>query len=337
MSAIQECPQPREASISDSSLYIRMCLESSCRGLALLNSTFLQDAAFHDAMCAAAETIYASSGRINITGVGKSGHIGRKLAATFSSTGTKAYFVHATEANHGDLGMIGDEDILIALSWSGETTELAGVIDYAARFNIKTIAMTAGAHSTLAQHADIPVILPRAPEACPHGLAPTTSALVQMAAGDALAISVLQMRGFTAQDFRAFHPGGKLGAQLLLVHELARKGRDIPLVRTGALLSSTIIEMTSKGIGLVGVCDDDGKLLGVVSDGDLRRNMAPDLLEKRVDDIMSPNPKIVRADILAAEALERMQANKINALLLVENGRPIGAVHVMDLLRAGVA
>jgi arabinose-5-phosphate isomerase len=268
--------------------------------------------------------------------MGKSGHIGRKIAATFASTGAPAFFVHPGEASHGDLGMITADDLIMALSWSGETVELKDLIDYSRRFRIGLIGVTANPESTLAKAADVALVLPKAREACPHNLAPTTSSLMQLALGDALAVALLESRGFTALDFRALHPGGRLGAQLQFVGDIMRKGADVPLVPLGTLMADAIVEMSSKSLGCVGITDS-GRLVGIVTDGDLRRHMRPDLLDARVENIMTPRPKTVRPDQLASEALELLNASKITALMVVDGGSPVGIVHFHDLLRAGVA
>ncbi|MCA1495095.1 KpsF/GutQ family sugar-phosphate isomerase, partial [Ensifer sp. NBAIM29] len=220
------------------------------------------------------ELIGEGRGRVVVSGVGKSGHIGRKIAATMASTGTSAYFVHPTEASHGDLGMITSEDTLILLSWSGETAELANMLTYAKRFSVPIVSISSNRDSILARNSDVALVLPKVPEACPHGLAPTTSAMLQLAVGDALAIALLERRGFSAEDFKTFHPGGKLGAQLRLVHELAHVAEQVPLLAVGRPMSEAVIEMSSKGFGVVGIVDEGGALIGVITDGDLRRHMA---------------------------------------------------------------
>jgi arabinose-5-phosphate isomerase len=289
------------------------------------------------AFVAAVDVIRAARGRVIVTGMGKSGHIGRKIAATLASTGTPAFFVHAAEASHGDLGMITSDDVMLALSWSGETEELKDLIDYSRRFRIALIAITVSAASTLGKAADIVLALPQAREACPHNLAPTTSSLMQLALGDALAIALLESRGFTAVDFGVFHPRGRLGAVLRFVRDVMHPGDAVPLIGRGALMADAIVEMTSKGFGCVAVTDGDGKLAGVITDGDLRRHMRVDLLRAPVDEVMTTSPKTVRPDQLASEALQIINASKITALLVVDDERPIGIVHFHDLLRAGIA
>jgi len=298
-------------------------------------------AAIHDglgqAFIAAVDLMRQARGRVIVTGMGKSGHVGRKIAATMASTGTPAFFVHPSEASHGDLGMIAADDVIMALSWSGETAELKDLTDYSRRFRIGLIAVTAFADSTLGEAADVVLALPQAREACPHNLAPTTSTLMQHALGDALAIALLESRGFTALDFRVFHPGGRLGAMLKFVGNVMHTGSAIPLAAVGTRMSEAVVEMSAKGFGCVGIADADGRLVGIVTDGDLRRHMRPDLLDARVETVMTRSPKTVRPDQLASEALEIINSSKITALIVAEAGRPVGIVHFHDLLRAGVA
>jgi arabinose-5-phosphate isomerase len=289
------------------------------------------------AFVSAVDTIRQARGRVIVTGMGKSGHVARKIAATLASTGTPAFFVHAADASHGDLGMITSDDVMLALSWSGETEELTDLINYSRRFAIVLIAVTVNADSTLGKAADIVLALPQTREACPHNLAPTTSSLLQLALGDALAIALLESRGFTAVDFGVFHPRGRLGAALKFVRDLMHPDAALPLIRRGAPMSEAIVEMSAKGFGCVAVINPDGKLAGVVTDGDLRRHMRADLLQARVEEVMTAAPKTVRPDQLASEALQLLNASKITALIVVDDGRPVGIVHFHDLLRAGVA
>ena len=286
---------------------------------------------------AAVELIRAAQGRVIVTGMGKSGHVARKIASTFASTGTPALYVHPGEASHGDLGMIANNDVIVALSWSGETVELKNITDYSRRFKNGLIAMTANPESTLAKAADVVLALPQAREACPHNLAPTTSTLMQLALGDALAIALLESRGFTAIDFGLLHPGGKLGAQLKLVRDLMHSGAAMPLARLGTRMSDAIIEMTTKGFGCVGIVDTSGRLVGIITDGDLRRHMRPDLLDDNVDAVMTHGPMTVRPDQLISETMEMLNTRKVTALFAIEDGSPVGIVHVHDLLRAGAA
>jgi arabinose-5-phosphate isomerase len=284
----------------------------------------------------AADLIRNAKGRLIVTGLGKSGHIARKIAATFASTGTPAFFVHAAEAGHGDLGMITADDVIVALSWSGEQPEMKTLITYAKRFRIALIAMTAERDSTLSQAADIALTLPKAREACPHNLAPTTSSLMMLALGDALAIALLEGRGFTSVDFSVLHPGGKLGAMLKHISDIMHTGAAVPLKPLGTSMSEALVEMTSKGFGCVGIVDARGAIVGIVTDGDLRRHLRPDLMTALVDEVMTKNPKTIRPHLLAGEALEILNASKITALIVTEASKPVGIVHLHDLLRAGV-
>lgn len=288
---------------------------------------------------AAVALIRKASGRVIVSGLGKSGHIGRKIAATFASTGTPAFFVHAAEASHGDMGMITADDVIIALSWSGETAELKNLINYSRRFRIGLIAVTAEADSTLGKAADVCLTLPKAREACPHNLAPTTSSLMQLALGDALAVALLESRGFTPVDFSVLHPGGKLGAMLKFVRDLMHTGDAIPLKPLGTKMSDALVEMTSKGFGCVGIVDISGNLCGIITDGDLRRHMRADLMTVSVDEVMTKNPKTISPDTLASEMLDTLNSSKpaVTVLIVAEGKKPVGIVHVHDVLRAGVA
>jgi len=284
---------------------------------------------------AAVDLMRAARGRVIVSGMGKSGHVGRKSAATLSSTGTPAFFVHPAEASHGDLGMITSDDVILALSWSGETAELKNLIDYSRRFRIGLIAFTAQAASTLGRAADVVLQLPEAREACPHNLAPTTSSLMQLALGDALAIALLESRGFSALDFQRLHPGGRLGAMLTFVRDLMHSGDAMPLKSLGARMGDAIVEMSAKGFGCIGIVDPHGALVGIITDGDLRRHMRSDLLDARVDDVMTKKPKTVGPNQLASEALQQL-AGTITTLFVVDAGKPVGILHLHDLLRAGV-
>jgi arabinose-5-phosphate isomerase len=286
----------------------------------------------------AVERIAGISGRVVMTGIGKSGHVGAKIAATLASTGTPAFFVHPVEANHGDLGMITPHDAIIALSWGGESTELQGILAYSRRFSIPLIAVTSGADSTLARSADVVLCLPKSQEACPHGLAPTTSALMQMAIGDALAVALLEARGFSAVDFKTFHPGGKLGATLSHVRDVMHVGDRVPVVPLGTTMPEAVLVLSRKRFGCVGIVDDDGRLCGIVTEGDMARNLARDLSVLNVDDIMTRNPKTIRDSALAVSAMALLEQHSISALIVVdEDNRPAGIVHFHDLLRIGVA
>jgi len=276
-------------------------------------------------------------GRIIVTGMGKSGHVGLKVAATLSSTGTPAFFVHPSEASHGDLGMITKQDMILAFSWSGETVELGNIVSYSRRFAVPLIAVTSNPESTLGTSADLVLALPQAKEACPHGLAPTTSTVMQLALGDCLAIALLESKGFTARDFKALHPGGQLGARLKFVGDLMHKGDRLPLAPFDCVMAEAIVVMTEKALGCLGVLDGDGLLKGIITDGDLRRHMGDGLLARRTGDIMTPGPKTVTPDLLASAALEIINSSAITTLFVVEEGRPVGIIHIHDLLRAGVA
>ncbi len=281
--------------------------------------------------------IAAAKGRVVVTGMGKSGHVGRKIAATFASTGTPAHFVHPAEASHGDLGMIQAEDVILALSWSGETAELKDIVAHARRFRVPLLAITSRADSALGCAASVPLILPRAEEACPNGLAPTTSTTMQLALGDALAVSLLEQRGFSAQDFGVFHPGGKLGAQLKQVRDVMHVGERLPTISHTASVAEAVAEIGAKGFGCVLVLDHGGALAGIVTDGDLRRNLRGDLMSLPVTQVMTRTPRTVTPETLLASALELQETAKITALVVIEQNKPIGIVHYLDLLRAGVA
>jgi arabinose-5-phosphate isomerase len=310
-------------------------LKTETEGLEALSAVLKDGLA--EAFAAAVEQIRAAKGRVIVTGMGKSGHIARKIAATLASTGTPAYFVHPAAASHGDLGVISKDDAIIALSWSGETMELRDLIEYAKRFKVPLIAITSGAESTLGRAADVLLLMPNVTEACPLGLAPTTSTLVQLALGDAIAVALFESRGFTALDFKALHPGGKLGAMLTYVRDIMRKEDGTPLVPSGTKMSEAIVEMTAKGFGCVGIVGKNGDLIGIITDGDLRRHMSENLLSQIADDVMSKNPKTVRPDQLAGEAMGILNAVKVNVLFVVENRKPVGLVRFHDLLRIGVA
>ena len=286
---------------------------------------------------AAVELIGEASGRIVLTGVGKSGHVGRKIAATLASTGTPALFVHAGEASHGDLGMLGAGDVVLALSKTGETRELADLIAYAKRFGIPLIAITAAAASALGRAADVLLLLPDVPEAADVLNAPTTSTTLQMALGDALAVALIERRGFTPQEFGLLHPGGKLGAMLRTVSELMHGVAELPLVAPATPMADAILTMTQKRFGIVGVCDASGALVGVITDGDLRRHI-DGLLTHTAGEVMTHGPKVAPPDMLAAEALRLMtdRAPPTTVLFVVDDSRPVGIVHIHDLLRAGV-
>lgn len=299
-------------------------------------------ASLDDRFARAVSVLAAVTGRVAVTGMGKSGHVARKIAATLASTGTPALFVHPAEASHGDLGMIVAGDAVLALSNSGDAPELADLVNHAKRFGLPLIGITSRAESALGRAADIGLILPRAPEACPMGLAPTTSTTMQMALGDALAVALLTRRGFTAADFRVFHPGGKLGAKLSRVGELMHGPAELPLAPPETPMAAAIVAMTARRFGCLGVVAPDGTLAGIITDGDLRRALdggaGADLLGRSAGAVMNRSPRTVGPDTLAAEALHEMNARTITTLFVVDaDRRPIGILHIHDLLRAGVA
>ena len=283
----------------------------------------------------------AVTGRITVTGMGKSGHIARKLASTLASTGTPAQFVHPGEASHGDLGMIAPGDAVIALSNSGGTAELSDIIAYCRRFAIPLIAMTRRPDSALAEAANVALVLPEAPEACPMGLAPTTSTTMMLALGDAIAIALLERKGFTEQDFQVLHPGGSLGRKLLRVADVMHGPPELPLCRPEAAMAEAILVMTERRFGCVGVVADDGTLIGIITDGDLRRHMTAGLLDLTAREVMTEAPRTVRSQALAAEALGIMNGVRnerpVTSLFVLEEARPVGILHIHDCLRAGVA
>jgi arabinose-5-phosphate isomerase len=285
----------------------------------------------------ALDILAAVSGRVIVTGMGKSGHIARKIAATLASTGTPAQFVHPAEASHGDLGMVTSKDAVLALSNSGETVELSDIIGYARRWNIPLIGMTMKAESALGSAADVTLVLPKTPEAGAMGLAPTTSTTMMLALGDALAIGLYERKGLSAEDFHELHPGGKLGQILLRVANLMHAGDELPLVGMEVPMSQALLVMTAKTFGCVGVIDQSGDLVGIVTDGDLRRHMGPALLSERVGDVMTRGPRTIRANALAAEAVRLMNERSITSLFVVDGMKPAGIIRLHDCLRAGVA
>ncbi len=313
----------------------RRTLSTEILGLEALAAAL--DGPLGEAFSRAVELMFDPATRVIVTGMGKSGHVGRKIAATLASTGTPAYFVHPGEAGHGDLGMIAPCDVIVALSWSGETSELASILTYVDRFDVRLVAITSNADSALGRAATVVLELPKVEEACPHGLAPTSSTTLQLALGDALAVALLEGHGFSADDFRVFHPGGKLGASLKRVRDVMHDGAAMPLVPLGTPMTEAIIAMTGKGFGCVGVTDEEGRLIGIVTDGDLRRHVAPDLLARRVEEVMTRGPKTIRPEALLGRVIATLNVASITALFVVENQMPVGIVHVHDLLRAGVA
>ena len=286
----------------------------------------------------AVETLARATGRVIVTGMGKSGHIARKIASTLASTGTPALFVHPAEASHGDLGMIAPGDAVIALSNSGDTAELAHVFAYTSRFRIPLVALTRRSESALADAADVALVLPASAEACTLGLAPTTSTTMMLALGDAIAVALLERKGFSTEDFQTLHPGGQLGRQLLRVADIMHEGAAVPLVKRGTSMADTILIITAKSFGCAGVTDEAGRLIGIITDGDLRRHMGSALLAERVETVMTQTPKTIRPQALAAEALGQMNAQAITSLFVVDDTwHPLGILHIHDCLRAGVA
>ena len=306
----------------------RAVLDQEIKGLQALSQ------ALDEHFARAVECISGIKGRVIVSGMGKSGHIARKIAATMASTGTPAHFVHPGEASHGDLGMITKDDAVLALSNSGETAELADVIAYCKRFSIPLIAMARRKTSMLVDAADIAMVLPAIAEAEPTD-APTTSTTMMMALGDALAVALVQRKGFSRDDFSVFHPGGKLGKAFIRVSDLMHE--QLPVVKEEALMSDVLLVITAKTFGCAGVIDKNGKLAGIITDGDLRRHMAADILTKRAGDVMTKNPLSIRPAALAAEALGIMNTRSITTLFVVENEKPVGIIHIHDCLRAGVA
>jgi arabinose-5-phosphate isomerase len=284
----------------------------------------------------ALDLLMAVRGRVIVSGMGKSGHIARKIAATLASTGSPALYVHPGEASHGDLGMITREDAIMALSNSGETSELSDLVAYAARMSIPLIAITGKTGSSLAESAEVALTLPKTEEACPMGLAPTTSTTLMLGLGDALAVALLQRKGFSANDFHELHPGGMLGRQLLRVRDIMHGGDALPLVDPDMRMADALLVMTSKTFGCAGVVDENSKLIGIVTDGDLRRHMDAHLLDHPVHQVMTGGPTTIRPQALAAEAVAIMNDRAITSLFVIENDRPIGILHIHDCLRAGV-
>jgi len=311
----------------------RRVLELEGDALAALSDAL--DGSFVDTI----DRLHAVTGRIIVSGMGKSGHIARKIAATLASTGSPAQFVHPGEASHGDLGMITAKDAVLALSYSGQTKELSDLVAYTRRYAIPLIGITGRRGSALAEAADVSLILPQMPEACPMGLAPTTSTTMALGLGDAIAIALLERRGFSAEDFQVFHPGGSLGRRLLKVADVMHGEAELPTCSPDCPMAEAILIMTAKRFGCVGVVDDSGALSGIITDGDLRRHMGKDLLSRRAGEVMTDDPKSIRPQALAVEALRMMNMTEqpITSLFVVENGQPLGIVHIHDCLRAGIA
>lgn len=283
--------------------------------------------------------ILGVKGRVIVSGMGKSGHIARKIAATLSSTGTPAYFVHPAEASHGDMGAITRQDALLLLSWGGETAELSDLVTYAKRHGLPIIAIGANVDSTLIKAADVKLLLPRAPEACPMGLAPTTSTTMMLSLGDALAVALMERKGFSPDQYRDFHPGGSLGRALVRVSDLMHSGGEIPLAAQSAGMREVLLTMASGRMGCVGIVDGNGNLVGIVTDGDVRRHAEKGFENRTARDVMTKGPQIANPDQLAAEALSLMTERKITQLFVLEEGggKPLGILHIHDCLRAGIA
>ncbi|UYH52172.1 KpsF/GutQ family sugar-phosphate isomerase [Candidatus Kirkpatrickella diaphorinae] len=314
-------------------------IDAESVGLARLREALTCDATFQNAFTEATQLILSMRGRLVVSGIGKSGHVGRKIQATLASTGTPSLFLHPAEAAHGDLGMVRQDDVLLLISYSGETGELVAVIEHAIRNNLSVIAMTGHAQSTLARASRVLLLLPMAAEACPMGLAPTTSTLMQLALGDALAVSLLQKRQFSAHDFGAFHPGGKLGTALRPISQLMHSGAAMPLGRPDMTLTDVIVEMTRKTFGCIGIIDDERRLIGLISDGDLRPALSGDLKTRTARDIMNVSPLTTEPSRLAQEVLQLMteRARPVSSVFILdESGRPQGIVHLHDLLRVTV-
>ncbi len=328
----QDATAPREA---EDIAVVRDVLKTEAEAVAAMSACL--DAGLGTSVSAALDLLEKARGRIVVTGMGKSGHIGNKIAATLASTGSPSLYVHPGEASHGDLGMIARDDAIIALSYSGNTAELDDTIAYSRRYAIPLIAIAGQRKSTLAEAADVALILPQSPEACPMGLAPTTSTTLMLALGDALAVALLSRKGFTKDDYRLLHPGGSLGRRLLRVTDLMHGHQEVPLCAPGTLMSEAILIMTEKTFGCIGVTDSDGRLAGIVTDGDLRRHMGPALLNLTVAEVMTAKPKTIRAQALAVEALGIMNRNAITTLFVVEADQPVGIIRVHDCLRAGIA
>lgn len=321
--------------IMDASIAIaRRVIDTEAEGLSLLSAQL--DQAFSSAV----KLILSLEGRVIVSGMGKSGHIGRKIAATLASTGTPAQFVHPAEASHGDLGMLTVKDAALMLSNSGETSELLSMIEHTRRFGIPLIGVASRLKSTLLSRSDIALVLPQAPEACAIRLAPTTSTTMTLALGDALAVALMVAKGFTAQDFRTFHPGGALGAQLVLVKDLMHSGEELPLITQSATISDAILEMTAKSFGVTGVVDENGELTGIVTDGDLRRGLKlgslADISEQKADAIVTKKPKTIAPSLLGVEALAVMNRFGISSLFVLDQNKPVGLLHIHDCLRAGL-
>lgn len=310
--------------------YAKSVIRAEIDGLASLEKN-LDPTSFERAV----DLLYRKTGHVIVSGMGKPGHIGRKISATMASTGTPSFFLHPAEASHGDLGEISDDDVLLILSLSGNTQELLGLLNYANRFNIGIVGVTANPDSALAKSATITILMPKVEEACPYNLAPTTTTTMMIAIGDALALCLLQKREFKRDDFKNLHPGGALGKRLLKVGDLMHT--DLPLARAEDPMSSVLIEMTEKSFGCAGIVDEKNHLVGIVTDGDLRRGISENFLQKSAVEIMSKNPKTVTPEMFAMEATRLMNYYKITSLFVEKNGEPVGIIHIHDCLRMGLA
>ncbi len=297
----------------------------------------LKDSVKAENLTKALDFMQNSKGRIIITGMGKSGHIGRKIAASLASTGTPSFFVHPAEASHGDLGMITEDDIVIAISNSGESRELVDILNYCKRFGIKLIAITKNAESSLGKAGDVVLELPNNGEACPLGLAPTSSTTATLVLGDILTIGMIERKGFSKEDFNDRHPGGKLGSILKRVSDLMHTGQEMPILDENSNMQAVLLEMTSKRLGCVGFINQSGELTGILTDGDLRRCLSSKILEEKAIDLMTHNPKTISPNAMTAEALKIMHDKKITNLFVLEGKKPVGVIHIHDLLNNGVA
>jgi arabinose-5-phosphate isomerase len=322
-------PQKADSTPSDIEV-ARQVLASEAAGLAALSDVL------DDSFVKAVDIMEAAKGRVVVSGMGKSGNIAQKIVATLASTGTPAQYVNAAEASHGDLGMITLQDVVLTLSYSGETAELSDLVAFTRLKNIPLIAMSGRAGSSLAKAGDVSLVLPKMEEACPHNLAPTTSTTAMMALGDALAVALLERKGFSAENFNALHPGGQLGRRFIKLADIMHRGDATPLAHHDTLMSEALLTMTAKSLGCVGVIGDDDSLVGIITDGDLRRHMESNLVGRRAGDIMTESPLTVSPDMLAAAALGLMNERKITAIFVVEADKPVGIVHIHDLLRAGI-
>jgi arabinose-5-phosphate isomerase len=322
---------PAHMDLSDILVRARRVLKLEAEGLDALS------AALDESFARAVDILEKVEGRIIVTGMGKSGHIAHKVAATLASTGKPAMFIHPGEASHGDLGMIGEKDAILAYTNSGGTAELADIVAHSRRFKLPLVLVTSNAQGEFVDQADVTLVLPAAEEACFIGMAPTTSTTMMMALGDTLAVVLMERVGFTIDDFKMRHPGGQLGKRLLKVSDLMHTGDSMPLASPDQTMAEVLPEMTVKSLGCVGIVGTDGKLAGIVTDGDLRRHMGDDLLRRKVGDIMTKGPRTIRPSALASEAVSVMNEMQITALFVAEKGRAVGLIHIHDCLRAGVA